>query len=506
MPATSIQLTPTVVDAIQSAALQYGVDARVMEAIAAVGSGGAQDYVSSTGAVGVMSVTPEVGLALGFDVTQQSQNILAGAAYLHTQLENFGGNYALAIAAYYADADTVEFYDGVPPLPLIQNFVYNVTSLAAKAGCPYVSQQATLKSASLFDAGTSAAASSFKLTAGNYTPPQGTVVDTQQSAGFQSSLYEQLQIDTGLNPTPWYDPGSGLLTGNPRVRRNVQPVTFQIFLSQQTGQPLTNPDTNQPIVLELNTSMTDFEIASKHVWSHTPSRTGVHITLWGMEPDLISGSGSTGVFLNRFGLTDFFSVANVTDDIKQLVTSGFAYSTGTQGQVFPSFVNNETMFNTILAKQTQGFGGSNIDPSTAFRVAAQDAFVEFLSMFKMNGNVWFYNPSSNGYLNGQTQSTPTGWSPRTGTSTFQQNARNNDVYSRGGIVMRYRNNSYQGYFKSLNWTLDAENPFQWKFSFSFQVERTYTQLFNPKAGAGGNNSGVLTSGQAQQITDEEANA
>lgn len=45
--------------------------------------------------------------------------------------------------------------------------------------------------------------------------------------------------------------------------------------------------------------------------------------------------------------------------------------------------------------------------------------------------------------------------------------------------MNYRNNKYLGYFKSLSWTMDAEHPFQWKFNFTFQVERTLTAYFYP---------------------------
>jgi hypothetical protein len=496
--ANAIELTPDIQNLIQQAAMQYGVDPNVMSAIAAVLSGGSQNFVSQTGAVGVMAVLPQIGLDLGFDVYDLNDNINAGAAYLQQLLTLFSGNTQWALGGYYSGSNAVLFYDGIPPFSAVQNFVYNVTQLAMRAGSN-LTTKATFQNASHLDANGSLAAN--KTTAGQYVPPQGTVVDTNQSAGFQQSLYTPLQINDGLNVTPWYK-DSTLLTGNPRARKNVQPVSFQIFLSQQVSydgktQQLTNPTTGQPIILELNTSLAQFELSSRHVYTRTPSRTGMHITFWGMEPDLMTGSGTTGVFMNRFGITDFFSVANVTDDIKQLVTSGFTHTQGgtntrtntatgtSSSSTITTHVSNPDNFDTIVAKQSTGKAGLQPgNPSEAFRVAAQDAFVEFLSMFKMNGNVWFHNPNSKQNLTGQDQSTPTGWSPQTGASTFQQNARNNDVFSRGGVAMRFRNTTYLGYFKSLSWTMDAENPFQWKFNFVFQVERTYTSLYIAKTGGG----------------------
>jgi len=52
--------------------------------------------------------------------------------------------------------------------------------------------------------------------------------------------------------------------------------------------------------------------------------------------------------------------------------------------------------------------------------------------------------------------------------------------TRGFVAMKYRNNVYLGYFKTLSWTQDAENPFQWHFNFTFQVEKTYTALNFPQ--------------------------
>ena len=150
--------------------------------------------------------------------------------------------------------------------------------------------------------------------------------------------------------------------------------------------------------------MTTFEIASKHVYNRTPSRTGMHITLWGMQPDLISGSGTTGVFMNQYGITDWFSTAQINDEIAKLVGAGFSNNPDTERAI-------------------------NQNPE-AYRVAAQDCFVEFLKLFQMNGNVWYRTDSYNGTMGEQEQQAPNGWSTKVGASSFQQHGRNNDVMTR----------------------------------------------------------------------------
>jgi hypothetical protein len=178
------------------------------------------------------------------------------------------------------------------------------------------------------------------------------------------------------------------------------------------------------------------------------------ITFWGMAADVITGSGSTGVFMNQYGVTDYFSTAKTTDDIATKV--GMAFS------------NDPDVEQTIATNPE------------AYRVAAQDAFVEFLKLFQMNGNVWYSSSTNNDstQLN-QSQVAPAVWQANSGATNFQQNSRNNDVRSKGYVVMTYRNNKYLGYFKSLSWTMDADKPFQWNFNFTFQVEKTLTALYVP---------------------------
>jgi hypothetical protein len=299
----------------------------------------------------------------------------------------------------------------------------------------------------------------------------GQVLTGDEASALLDTMAVTLQIDEGLDEKPWFK-DTGLVTGNPRIRANVQPVSFVVYLDRTMGQMLHVPTSSStasvtPVELQLNTSLRDISIQSKHVYNRTPSRTGMHVTLWGMQPDMITGNGSTGVFMNQFGITDFFSVANMTDDVAQLVTNGFRHT-----------FQQSTASGSAQDTANRVIGNLDLnDPSEAFRVAAQDAFVEFLKLFQMNGNIWHYTASYQGGLSGQDQMRPNAWAPQKGISTFMEHSRNNDVMTRGYVGMKYRNTIYLGYFKSLSWEQSADRPFSWNFNFTFQVERTYSALY-----------------------------
>jgi len=281
-----------------------------------------------------------------------------------------------------------------------------------------------------------------------------------------------------------------LVTGNPKVRNSITPVVFEVLLHDRQDvylpvSPAGATSANQypPLQVQLNASMKSFNINSKHVMRPQRTRTGWHITMWGMQPDMIEGQCTTGVFMNQFGLTDFFSTADPGSDTLALLLSGFNAS-GTGSEIIDSTISptgtlpNNTI-NNLIAQKT---GTSN--PQEAFRVAAQDAFVEFLSLFKMNGIRWFYNKdfeaeAGTGKGQAKEQVDIDAWSPELAITATQLNGRLNDVMSRGSVLMKFKGTTYMGYFKSLNWTQDAASPFQWTFSFVFQVERTLGFVFNP---------------------------
>ena len=91
----------------------YGVDVRLVRALAWMESGFQQDVVSSAGAIGVMQLLPEtwefVDVVLLGDPTARNYqgNVRAGVRYLRWQLDEFRGDRRLALAGWYQGARAV---------------------------------------------------------------------------------------------------------------------------------------------------------------------------------------------------------------------------------------------------------------------------------------------------------------------------------------------------------------------------------------------------------------
>jgi len=113
---------------IEKIARSFKLEPRLLEAVALAESGGNQAAVSPKGAVGVMQLMPETARALGVNPYDVRENIIGGAVYLKMQLERFGGNIPLALAAYNAGPGAVEKYKGIPPYPETRTFVARVLS------------------------------------------------------------------------------------------------------------------------------------------------------------------------------------------------------------------------------------------------------------------------------------------------------------------------------------------------------------------------------------------
>ena len=82
---------------------------------------------SHRGAVGVMQLVPRTGRWLGAtDLTDPTQNIVAGAKYLAYLSDRFGGNEDHVIAAYNAGEGNVRRFGGVPPFSETRDYVERV--------------------------------------------------------------------------------------------------------------------------------------------------------------------------------------------------------------------------------------------------------------------------------------------------------------------------------------------------------------------------------------------
>lgn len=116
---------------IDAAAAQYGLDPAILTGLVHQESGFDANAVSSAGAEGLTQVMPENfaadGITNPFDPTQ---SIYGGAKQLSEDLQEFGGNYTDALAAYNAGSAAVSQYGGVPPYTQTQNYVQDVLAYA----------------------------------------------------------------------------------------------------------------------------------------------------------------------------------------------------------------------------------------------------------------------------------------------------------------------------------------------------------------------------------------
>ncbi|PSR28392.1 MAG: lytic transglycosylase domain-containing protein [Sulfobacillus thermosulfidooxidans] len=114
--------------AIQQAALSTGLSPALLKAVATVESSLNPAAVSSAGAIGVMQLMPQTAESLGVNPYNAEQNILGGAEYLKSLLDNFHGNLTLALAAYNAGPGAVDHFGGIPPYQQTQDYVQKVLS------------------------------------------------------------------------------------------------------------------------------------------------------------------------------------------------------------------------------------------------------------------------------------------------------------------------------------------------------------------------------------------
>ena len=472
------------IDKIKTAAAKIGLDPATALAVADAESD-INPYVRDSTkngvilGIGVMQINP-TGAGSGFTVAElrnPDNNIKIGVRYLKQQIDANDGDVQKGVAAY--------------------NVGPGALSKAIATAGPTGNWLARMPDETKAYVG--------KIT-GVYSPPSGAggsqggsqgviddvaakpSVEVQPLAPVTSSIteYKTLFPDVidpnGMDEKPWYT-DTNLVTGNPKVRGSVNPVVFEVILKGRESRLLSN-SSDTPIQIQLNASLKTFSVSSKHVTSQKRTRTGWHITMWGMQADTIEGTCSTGVFMNQFGLANFFSTAQVNQKVIDMVTAGFTTLSAKEGsysdlsrQVSPDTITS------IVRQDTDKMALASLLNSGLMRVAAQDAFVELLSLFKNNGIVWLNNRDGLwGDKDYPTEQVGVDeWSPQAGMSATAKNSRNNDVMTRGSVLMKFKGATYMGYFKSLSWSMDAQKPYSWDFSFIFQVEKTLGFVFSPSS-------------------------
>lgn len=112
---------------IREASLKYGVDEQVITAVIQQESSFNPQAVSSCGAMGLMQLMPATAKSLGVtDPYNAEQNIMAGTKYLKQQMDEFGGDLSLGLAAYNAGSGAVHKYGGIPPYKETQEYVKKI--------------------------------------------------------------------------------------------------------------------------------------------------------------------------------------------------------------------------------------------------------------------------------------------------------------------------------------------------------------------------------------------
>ncbi len=115
---------------IEAAAAKNGVDPALLRALVRQESGFDPAARSSAGAVGLTQLMPGTAASLGVDPTDPAQALDGGARYLRQQLDRFGGDERLALAAYNAGPGAVARAGGIPPYAETQQYVERVLGYA----------------------------------------------------------------------------------------------------------------------------------------------------------------------------------------------------------------------------------------------------------------------------------------------------------------------------------------------------------------------------------------
>jgi soluble lytic murein transglycosylase-like protein len=117
---------------IDAAAASSGIDPALLKGLVSQESGFDPNARSGAGALGLTQLIPGTAASLGAsNPLDPAQSLQGGAQYLRQQLDRFGGDERLALAAYNAGPGAVSKYGGVPPYAETQNYVNSVMAKAS---------------------------------------------------------------------------------------------------------------------------------------------------------------------------------------------------------------------------------------------------------------------------------------------------------------------------------------------------------------------------------------
>ena len=110
-----------------------GVPAPLVKSVIKAESDYNPEAVSSKGALGLMQLMPETAMGLGVENPfNPEDNIRGGVSHLKSLLDNYRGDYKLALAAYNAGQGNVDKAGGIPNFKETKEYVKKVIELYKK--------------------------------------------------------------------------------------------------------------------------------------------------------------------------------------------------------------------------------------------------------------------------------------------------------------------------------------------------------------------------------------
>jgi soluble lytic murein transglycosylase-like protein len=137
---TELDVSVPYADQIQNSAQTYQLDPALVASVIAVESNFDSRAVSGKSALGLMQLLPGTAAQMAVrNAFDPAQNIDGGTRYLKQLLDRYGHNLTLALAAYNAGPQRVDFYRGIPPFAETHSYIDKV--LANLRGQPSLMKQ-----------------------------------------------------------------------------------------------------------------------------------------------------------------------------------------------------------------------------------------------------------------------------------------------------------------------------------------------------------------------------
>ncbi len=124
---TELDVPVPYADQIQNSAHAYQLDPALVASVIAVESNFNSRAVSRKSALGLMQLLPATAAQMAVrNAFDPAQNIDGGTRYLKQLLDRYGHNLTLALAAYNAGPQRVDFYRGIPPFAETRSYIDKV--------------------------------------------------------------------------------------------------------------------------------------------------------------------------------------------------------------------------------------------------------------------------------------------------------------------------------------------------------------------------------------------